>query len=74
MGPPLVRSWIVESIIGALLQDQGPIATQKFIQERILSRVVDADTHFDAYVKMNKPRQMLAFLMKSLEKPSPVAR
>ncbi|KAJ3303092.1 hypothetical protein HDV03_004171 [Kappamyces sp. JEL0829] len=74
LGPPAVSSWVVESLVGALFADQGAEVTKKFIQEKILSRSVSADMHYDAYVKMNKPRQLLSYLMKSLGQTPPVAR
>jgi hypothetical protein len=54
--------------------DQGSQAVKNFIDEKILSRHVSAENHYDAYVKLNKPRQLLVFLTKKLGKPNPIAR
>jgi large subunit ribosomal protein L44 len=74
IAPPIISSWVVESLIGAIFQDQGADAAKQFINDRILSRSVDAEAHFDAWVKINQPRQMLSYLMQKLNKPNPVAR
>ncbi len=74
VGPPSVRSWIVNALIGAHYLENGPLETKKWISQHILSRAVDVDAHLDLHVKLGKPRQMLSFLTKSLNKPSPVAR
>lgn len=74
MPPPSARSWIVQSIVGALYSEQGPLAVKKFMKSHILSRSVDVDAHLDLYVKLRKPRVMLRYLTKSMNKPNPVAR
>ncbi|KAJ3270511.1 hypothetical protein HDV01_007767 [Terramyces sp. JEL0728] len=74
MGTPLVRSWIVESLVGAIYEHQGPLAAKQFIQTHILSRNIDTDLHVDAYVKVSKPRVLLTEIIRKLSKPKPVAR
>ena len=74
IAPPIISSWVVESVVGALFQDQGAKVAKQFISEKIVSRSIDAEAHFDAWVKLNQPRQMLSHLMKKLNKPNPVAR
>ncbi|KAJ3000234.1 hypothetical protein HDV02_000147 [Globomyces sp. JEL0801] len=74
MGTPMIRSWIIQSLVGALHLNQGPQKTKEFIRNHILSRSIDSEAHLDAFLKMNQPRRMLAYLTKSQNKPTPVAR
>ncbi|KAJ3260804.1 hypothetical protein HK103_007367 [Boothiomyces macroporosus] len=74
LGTPLVRSWIVESLVGAIYEHQGPLAAKQLIQTHILTRSVDTELHVDAYVKVSKPRVLLTELIRKLNKPKPVAR
>ena len=74
LSPPSVRSWAVESLIGAIYRTSGADETKSFIVKHILSRNVDAEEHYDTFLKLNRPRQTLAYLLKTLSKPPPVAR
>ena len=74
VGPPSVRSWAVESLVGAIYKSEDAETAKSFIVKHILSRNVDTELHYDTYIKMNRPRQTLAHLLKTLSKPPPVAR
>lgn len=74
MPPPSTRSWIIKSLVGAIYSENGPMAAKQFIKTHIFPRAVDVDQHIDMYVKMKKPRVLLSYLTKSLNKPKPVAR
>ena len=72
--PPSTRSWIMESLVGAIYSESGPMATKEFIKTHIFPRAIDVDKHLDIHVKLQKPRVLLNHLTKSLNKPKPVAR
>lgn len=74
VGPPSVRCWAVESLIGVIYRTRGAEEAKMFIMKHILSRNVDAEEHYDTFIKLNRPRQTLAHLLKTLSKPPPVAR
>jgi dsRNA-specific ribonuclease len=73
-GPPAVKSWVVNSLIGAAYMEKGALETKKWIKDHILPRAVDVEEHVNLHIKMKRPRQLLSFITKSQNKPSPVAR
>jgi dsRNA-specific ribonuclease len=72
--PPVVYSWIVQAMIGALFTEQGPKAVKQVMQKHIFSRAIDADEHINMHIKLNKPRKLLLDIFKTLNKPKPTAR
>jgi dsRNA-specific ribonuclease len=73
-GPPAVRSWVVNSLIGAYFMEKGPMDTKKWIKQYVLSREVDVKQHLDLDLKLKRPRQLLSHIIRSMNKPAPVAR
>jgi dsRNA-specific ribonuclease len=71
---PIVKSWAVAAILGALYQSQGPAQTRQFVMKHVLSRAVDLEELNSVYLKMRQPRKLLAHIADKLKQPRPVAR
>lgn len=69
-----VRSWLVESLIGATYINNGSMKARSLVQKHILSRTVDYQVHLDLHLKLRLPKQMLARLAQKLQIEKPVAR
>ncbi|KAJ1721052.1 54S ribosomal protein L3 mitochondrial [Coemansia erecta] len=70
VGATKVLGKAVQALVGAVYQDQGPVAARVFVQQHLLTKPVDIET----VVQMKNPKMMLVELTKRKKLEYPVAR